>query len=105
MMIDSLARNQNWAKVAPWAGIFFTVLLFANFSVYDPHFWGLINIPLYLFHQTEEHYVPGGFKDFMNRTVMALPQGQEKLTDIKNLLDKYPYGMASICCLWCLELY
>ncbi|WP_025329428.1 HXXEE domain-containing protein [Francisella tularensis] len=83
MMIDSLARNQNWAKVAPWAGIFFTVLLFANFSVYDPHFWGLINIPLYLFHQTEEHYVPGGFKDFMNRTVMALPQGQEKLTDIK----------------------
>ncbi|MWX67992.1 HXXEE domain-containing protein, partial [Francisella tularensis] len=24
MMIDSLARNQNWAKVAPWAGIFFT---------------------------------------------------------------------------------
>ncbi|ABO46560.1 hypothetical protein DR79_1242 [Francisella tularensis] len=82
-MIDSLARNQNWAKVAPWAGIFFTVLLFANFFVYDPHFWGLINIPLYLFHQTEEHYVPGGFKDFMNRTVMALPQGQEKLTDIK----------------------
>lgn len=41
MMIDSLARNQNWAKVAPWAGIFFTVLLFANFSVYDPHFWGI----------------------------------------------------------------
>ncbi|MDE4938617.1 HXXEE domain-containing protein, partial [Francisella tularensis subsp. holarctica] len=54
MMIDSLARNQNWAKVAQWAGIFFTVLLFANFSVYDPHFWVLINITLYLFHQTEE---------------------------------------------------
>ncbi|MBK2106821.1 HXXEE domain-containing protein [Francisella philomiragia] len=83
MMIDFLAKNQNWAKVAPWAGILFTVLLFANFSVYDPHFWGLINIPMYLFHQTEEHYVPGGFKDFMNRTVMGLPQGQEKLTDIK----------------------
>ncbi|MDE4938613.1 HXXEE domain-containing protein, partial [Francisella tularensis subsp. holarctica] len=35
------------------------------------------------FHQTEDHYVPGGFKDFMNRTVMALPKGQEKLIDIK----------------------
>ena len=62
MMIDYLARNQNLVKVAPWAGIVFSILLFANFSVYDPHFWGLINIPLYLFHQTEEHYVPGGFK-------------------------------------------
>ena len=26
-----------------------SVLLFANFSVYDPHFWGLISTPLYLF--------------------------------------------------------
>ncbi|MDE5000683.1 HXXEE domain-containing protein, partial [Francisella tularensis subsp. holarctica] len=60
-----------------------SLLLFANFYVYDPHFWGLINITLYLFHQTEEQYVPGGFKDFMNRTVMALPQGQEKLIYIK----------------------
>lgn len=39
MMIDSLARNQNWAKVAPWAGIFFTVLLFANF-LYMIHIFG-----------------------------------------------------------------
>ncbi len=62
MMIDYLARNQNCVKVASWAGIVFSVLLFANFSVYDTHFWGLISIPLYLFHQTEEHYVPDGFK-------------------------------------------
>ena len=54
-----------------------------KFSIYDPHFWGLINIPLYLFHQTEEHYIPGGFKKFMNQIVMSLPEGQEKLTDIK----------------------
>ena len=83
MMVDYLAKGQNWAKITPWAGIIFLILLFSNFSVYDPHFWGLINIPLYLFHQTEEHYIPGGFKNFMNRVVMNLPEGQEKLTDIK----------------------
>lgn len=82
-MINFLAKDQNWAKIAPWAGIVLLILLFMNFSIYNPHFWGLINIPLYLFHQTEEHYVPGGFKKFMNQVVMNLPEGQEKLTDIK----------------------
>lgn len=82
-MISILAKDQNWAKIAPWAGIITSVLLIFNFSIYDPHFWALINIPLYLFHQTEEHYIPGGFKDFMNHDVMKLPQDQEKLTDIK----------------------
>lgn len=41
MMIDYLARNQKWVKVASWAGIVFSILLFANFSVYDPHFLGI----------------------------------------------------------------
>ncbi len=82
-MISFLAKDQNWAKITPWAGIILLILLFKYFSIYDPHFWGLINIPLYLFHQTEEHYIPGGFKKFMNHIVMNLPEGQEKLTDIK----------------------
>ncbi|AXA33477.1 HXXEE domain-containing protein [Francisella adeliensis] len=82
-MINFLAKNQNWAKITPWAGIVFITLLFINFSLADPHFWALLNIPLYLFHQTEEHYIPGGFKDFMNQKVMGLPTGKEKLTDIK----------------------
>ncbi|MGQ4001678.1 HXXEE domain-containing protein [Francisellaceae bacterium CB300] len=82
-MITFFAKNQNWAKVAPWGGLFFLYLLFLNFPVYDAYFWALINIPLYLFHQTEEHYIPGGFKDFMNQQVLNLPVGQEKLTDIK----------------------
>lgn len=82
-MINYLAKNQNWAKVTPWAGLFIWVLLFTNFSIMDPHFWGLINIPLYLFHQTEEHYIPGGFKQFMNKVIMDLPEAQKKLTDIK----------------------
>lgn len=52
-------------------------IIFANFSVYDPHFWELISTSLYLFHQTEEHYVPNGFKKVINRIVMALPEGQK----------------------------
>lgn len=82
-MISYLAKNQNWAKITPWAGVVFLTVLIVNFSVENPHFWALLNIPLYLFHQTEEHYIPGGFKDFMNQEVMHLQAGQEKLTDIK----------------------
>jgi 5'-3' exonuclease len=41
----------------------------------------LLNIPLYLFHQCEEHYWPGGFKDYMNQKIHGLPNGEEKLTD------------------------
>ncbi|MDE5026581.1 HXXEE domain-containing protein, partial [Francisella tularensis subsp. holarctica] len=65
MMIDSLASNQNWAKVAPCAGIYFTVLLFANFSVYDPHFWGFFFFRLFLFELSEELYVAGGLYVFL----------------------------------------
>lgn len=82
-MISFFARNQNWAKVTPWLAILSFMLLFTFFSISDPHFWALINIPLYLLHQTEEHYIPGGFKRFMNESVMKLPNGVEKLTDIK----------------------
>jgi len=45
-------------------------------------FWAYINIPLYLFHQTEEHFWPGGFKNFVNHVINDLPEGEENLTDI-----------------------
>ncbi|MFC4891705.1 HXXEE domain-containing protein [Pseudofrancisella aestuarii] len=83
MMIYFLAKNQNWAKAAPWLGIVSLFLLFLNFSVSDPHLWALINIPLYFFHQTEEHYIPGGFKSFMNEKVLKSIDGKETLTDVK----------------------
>jgi len=82
-IINSWAENQNWAKLCPGIGIITLALLFLLSNVKEPIFWALINIPLYLFHQTEEHYVPGGFKDFMNHVVFGLPEDQEKLTDIK----------------------
>jgi hypothetical protein len=82
-MIQFLAKNQNWAKPTPIMGALALTLLFYSFNPSEPLFWALINIPLYLFHQTEEHYIPGGFKDWMNHVVLALPQNEELLTDIK----------------------
>jgi hypothetical protein len=64
-------------------GIISLVILFLSYRPTDPVFWALINIPLYLFHQTEEHYRPGGFKQFINHTVLGLPEDQETLTDIR----------------------
>jgi hypothetical protein len=46
-------------------------------------FWAYINIPLYFFHQTEEHFWPGGFKNYVNHVINKLPEGQETITDIK----------------------
>ena len=82
-MIMRLAYQQNWAKAAPWLGILTAFLLLLKIPMSNPLFWGLVNIPLYLFHQTEEHYIPGGFKDYMNQVVNQLPPGQEVLTDRK----------------------
>ena len=78
-MIQRLSNNQNWAKIAPILGVISTIWLFLFFKPTEVLFWAFINIPLYFFHQTEEHFWPGGFKNFINK----LPEGQETLTDIK----------------------
>lgn len=82
-MIQALSRHQNWAKIAPWMAIVTTILLFLTYHPTQAMFWALVNIPMYLFHQTEEHLWPGGFKDYINQIVYGLPAGQEKLTDVK----------------------
>lgn len=82
-MIKTLSENQNWAKIAPILGIITGILLFAFFKPSESLFWALINIPLYLFHQTEEHLWPGGFKKYINRVINKLPEGKEALTDEK----------------------
>lgn len=82
-MIKRFAANQAWAKWCPLMGAIAVAALF-TFSKWDqPVFWALCNIPLYLFHQTEEHYLPGGFKKFVNERIFHLPAGEETLTDIK----------------------
>lgn len=82
-MLNYWAKNQNWAKLTPWMGLIAAVMLFWTYRPADTMFWALINIPLYLFHQTEEHYWPGGFKNYFNRVVNGLPEGDEALTDEK----------------------
>jgi hypothetical protein len=82
-MIKKLAENQSWAKAAPWMGIISAVLLFVFFNPSQAMFWALVNIPLYLFHQTEEHYKPGGFKRYINQVINNLPEGKEKLNNIQ----------------------
>lgn len=82
-MIRTLAKDQNWAKATPWLGIFALFSLFYFLKPSQAMFWALINIPLYLFHQTEEHLWPGGFKNYINRVINKLPQGEELLTDEK----------------------
>ncbi len=82
-MINLLSKNQNWAKVTPFLGIATLIWLVTNYGFNDPMFFALINIPLYLFHQTEEHFYPGGFKDYVNYKINLDPVGEETLTDIK----------------------
>lgn len=36
-----------------------------------------------MFHQTEEHFWPGGFKYFINQVINDLPEGEENLTDVQ----------------------
>ena len=82
-MIDRLAKNQNWAKAAPVLAILSAIALFMLYRPTDAMFWALVNIPLYLIHQTEEHLWPGGFKHYINTFVNKDPEGVETLTDIK----------------------
>lgn len=82
-MFNVLVKNQNWAKAAPWLGIITAFLLFWFFKPSQAMFWALINIPLYLFHQTEEHLWPGGFKNYINSVINKLPEGEGALTDEK----------------------
>lgn len=81
-MIKKLAENQNWAKAAPVLGIVTAFLIIAFTRPSQPIFWAFVNIPLYFFHQTEEHLWPGGFKRYFNTVVNTLPEGEERLTDI-----------------------
>lgn len=72
-LINIMAYKQNWAKLTPWLGIITAFLLFKFIDYKDVRFWALVNIPLYLFHQMEEHYLPGGFKNYVNQVVNKLP--------------------------------
>jgi len=81
-MIQQLSKNQNWAKLTPVLGVISAIWLFWFFKPTELLFWAYVNIPLYLFHQAEEHFWPGGFKGFINQVINDLPEGEETLTDV-----------------------
>jgi len=85
-MLQRLSKDQNWARIAPVLGVVSAVWLFWVFNPGEALFWAYINIPLYFFHQTEEHLWPGGFKDYINHVINKLPEGEESLTDMKVFL-------------------
>lgn len=80
-MIKYCAEHQRWAKITPYAAIL-SFVLFIIFFRETPYFILWMNIPLYLLHQMEEHYLPGGFKDYMNTRVFQSKE-KEYLTDTK----------------------
>ncbi len=82
-MLAALSKNQNWAKLCPFFGIITTFLILFFFNINTPAFWAFFNIPLYMFHQTEEHLWPGGFKEYINNVIN---HGEERLTDFKVFL-------------------
>jgi hypothetical protein len=82
-MLRQLLKNQNWAKITPLLGVVSAFWLFWFYKPTEALFWAYINIPLYLFHQAEEHYWPGGFKNYINQVINNLPEGEETLTDTK----------------------
>jgi len=81
-MLQRISKDQNWAKLTPVLGILAATWLVLFFKPTEVLFWAYINIPLYLFHQAEEHFWPGGFKRFMNQVINHLPEGEEKLGDV-----------------------
>ena len=57
----------NWWGVCPILGIFLFIFMFAFVKNADPVlFVILLNVPLYLFHESEEYIFPGGFRKFFN---------------------------------------
>jgi hypothetical protein len=70
----------NWSKVGPILSIYFAIFLFIfvlkeDFIV----FLILLQAPLYMIHQLEEHLSPGGFPSFFNRNILKIDKDDEPI--------------------------
>lgn len=70
----------NWSKVGPILSIYFSIFLFIfvlkeDFIV----FLILLQTPLYMIHQLEEHLSPGGFSPFFNRNILKIDKDDEPI--------------------------
>ena len=62
--------KENWPKVGVVVGIFLTIYLVVIVLPQSTLLFALLmSTPLYMLHQTEEHFFPGGFDKFMNKNI------------------------------------
>jgi len=73
---------KNWAKFCIILSIIITLLIFIFVKTNNILFFLIwIQIPIYLLHQFEEHYWPGGFKKFVNKEIFNVEVGEYPLND------------------------
>ena len=70
----------EWSKVCPILAVYFFLFVFLFVKRYDfVVFLIMLQVPVYLLHQTEEYIFPGGFQRFFNRDVFRLPEDDQPL--------------------------
>ena len=74
---------KNWARICLILSIIITIIIFLVVKTNNLILFLIwIQIPIYLLHQFEEHYWPGGFKNFFNKEIFNVDDGEYPLNDI-----------------------
>ena len=74
---------ENWAKICVFIAFYVFLLLFLSRpNINKILFLIWLQVPIYLLHQFEEHAIPGGFKDFVNKKVFKILDGDYPLNDM-----------------------
>ena len=72
----------NWARICLILSIIVTIIIFLVVKTNNLILFLIwIQIPIYLLHQFEEHYWPGGFKNFFNKEIFNVQDGEYPLND------------------------
>ncbi len=71
----------NWAKLSLFLAVIATVLIYIFINPHNlPLFLIWLQLPIYLLHQFEEHNW-NGFKNYVNRTIFKVKEGDFPLND------------------------
>ncbi len=73
----------NWAKISIFLSIIISLIILIIVKTNNILLFLIwIQIPIYLLHQFEEHYWPGGFKKFVNHEIFNVESGEYPLNDV-----------------------
>jgi len=80
--MDLTPLYTNWSRFC----FFLAVALFVILAIFRSDLDTVVlliwlQVPVYFLHQFEEHAWPGGFKDFVNKTVFRIPDKDYPLND------------------------